>query len=51
MDVKVRKSKSPALVIRVNLDGQVIQERNSTETFITCLKIGNYIGFDPDMTC
>lgn len=38
MENKVRKKKSPALLLRVTIDGMEIQEKNSTETFLACIK-------------
>lgn len=39
MENKVRKKKSPALVLRVTVNGQQVQKKNSTETFLECIKI------------
>ncbi len=38
MESKSRKKKSPAQVLRVIIKGKSIQEKNSTETFLSCIK-------------
>ena len=35
---KERKKKSPAQVLRVTINRKQIQEKNSTETFLACIK-------------
>lgn len=35
---KERKTKSPAKVLSVTINGKQIQEKNSTETFLMCIK-------------
>ena len=39
MENKERKKKSPAKVLRVTIKGKQIQEKNSTETFLACIKM------------
>ena len=39
MENKVRKTKSPAKVLRVTVNGVCVQKFNSTETFLACLKV------------
>ncbi len=38
MEKKERKKKSPAQVLRVTIKRKKIQEKNSTETFLACIK-------------
>ena len=38
MEKKDRKKKSPAQVLRVTINRKEIQEKNSTETFLACIK-------------
>ena len=38
MERKIRKKKSPAQVLRVTINRKQIQEKNSTETFLACIK-------------
>ena len=38
MEKKERKKKSPAQVLRVTIHRKHIQEKNSTETFLACIK-------------
>ena len=38
MEKKERKKKSPAQVLRVTIHKKQIQEKNSTETFLACIK-------------
>lgn len=38
MEKKERKKKSPAQVLRVTINRKQIQEKNSTETFLACIK-------------
>lgn len=38
MEKKIRKKKSPALTLRVTIKRKVIQEKNSTETFLSAIK-------------
>ena len=39
MEKKERKKKSPAQVLRVIINRKLIQEKNSTETFLACIRI------------
>lgn len=39
MEKKERKKKSPAQVLRVTINRKQIQEKNSTETFLACIKM------------
>ena len=39
MERKKRKPKSPAQVLRVTINRKQIQEKNSTETFLECIKV------------
>ena len=36
---KIRKRKSPAKIMEVIIDGEIIREKNSTETFLSVLRI------------
>ena len=36
---KIRKRKSPAKIMEVIIDGGIIREKNSTETFLSVLRI------------
>jgi hypothetical protein len=38
MEKNERKKKSPAQVLRVTINRKQIQEKNSTETFLACIK-------------
>ncbi len=38
MEKKARKKKSSAQVLRVTINSKQIQEKNSTETFLACIK-------------
>lgn len=38
MEKKERRKKSPAQVLRVTINKKQIQEKNSTETFLACIK-------------
>lgn len=38
MEKKERRTKSPAKVLRVTINGKCIQDVNSTETFLACIK-------------
>lgn len=39
MEKKERKKKSPALTLRVTINEKCVQEKNSTETFLTCIRM------------
>jgi len=39
MENRVKRVKSPAKVLRVTIKGKCVQEKNSTETFLTCIKM------------
>ena len=39
MENREKRVKSPAQVLRVTIKGKRVQEKNSTETFLACIKI------------
>ena len=39
MENREKRVKSPAQVLRVTIKGKRVQEKNSTETFLTCIKM------------
>ena len=39
MSKSIRKTKSPAKILEVKINGKLVKEKNSTETFLSVLRI------------